>query len=66
MVSQQVHNKWFHNKKLYHNEVDEPRAWTAAVTYIVSRLNIMRKYKDSKGTSHTTVGLAWKCCHIFM
>ena len=37
-----------------------------AVTYIVSRLKIRRKYKDSKGTSHTTVGLAWRRRHIFI
>ena len=46
---------WLH-QTLYHNEVGEPRAWTAAVTYIVSRLNIMRKFQGNKGTSHTTVG----------
>ena len=56
---------WLHDK-LYHNEVDEPWVWTSAVTYIVSRLNIMRKYEDSKGTSHTTVGLAWGRRHIFI
>ena len=50
---------------LYHNEVSEPWAWTMA-TYIVSRLNIMRKYEDSKGTSHTTVGWAWRRRHIFI
>ena len=56
---------WLHDK-LYHNDVNEPRAWTAAVTYIVSRLNIMSKYEDGKGTSHTTVGLASRHCHIFV
>ena len=49
---------WFHHK-LYHNEVTEPRAWAAAMTYIVSSLNIMRKNEGNKGTSHSTVGLAW-------
>ena len=56
---------WLHDK-LYHNVVDEPWAWTTAAAYIVSRLKIMRKYKDSKGTSHTTVGLAWRRRHIFI
>ena len=36
---------WLH-EKLCHNEVGEPRAWTMAVTYIVSRLNVMRKDED--------------------
>ena len=31
------------NHNLCHNEVGEPQAWIAAVTYIVSRVNIMRK-----------------------
>ena len=26
--------------KLHHNEIGEPQAWTIAVTYFVSRLNI--------------------------
>ena len=56
---------WLHDK-LYHNEVIEPRAWTATVAYIVSCLNIMRKYEDSTGTSHTTVRLAWRHRHIFV
>ena len=56
---------WLHDK-LYHNEANEPRAWTVAVAYIVSRLNIIVKYKHNKGTSHTTVGLAWRRCHIFI
>ena len=50
--------------KSYHDEVGELRAWTTAVTYIVFRLNIMRKYENSKGASHT-IGLAWRRCHIF-
>ena len=54
------------NDKLYHYEVDEPRAWTTAVAYIVSYLKIMRKYEDSKGTNHTTIGLAWRRHHIFI
>ena len=37
-----------------------------AVTYIVSRLKIMRKYEDSTGTNHTTVGLACRRRHIFI
>ena len=56
---------WLHDK-LYDSEVDEPRAWTTAVTYIVCRLTIMRKYEDSKGTSCTTVGLALRCRHIII
>ena len=56
---------WLHDK-LYHNEVKEPRAWTMAVTYIASCLKIMRKYEDSKGINHTTVGLAWRRRHIFI
>ena len=56
---------WLHDK-LYHNEFEEPRAWTMAVTYIVSCLKMMRKYEDSKGTNHTTVGLAWRHRHIFI
>ena len=48
---------WLHHK-LCHNEVGEPQAWTAAVTNIVPRLNIMRKYEGNKGTGHTTIGLA--------
>ena len=56
---------WLHNK-LHQYEVGEPRAWTMAVTYMVSCLNIMRKYEGSKGTGHTTDGLAWRRCHIFV
>ena len=26
----------------------------------------MRKYEDSKGTNHTTIGLAWRRRHIFI
>ena len=52
------------NNKLYHNEVEEPRAWTMAVTYIASCLKRMRKYEDSKGNNHTTVDLAWRQHHI--
>ena len=37
-----------------------------AVTYITSRLKMMRKYEDSKGHNHTTVGLAWRQRHIFI
>ena len=33
------------NDKLYHDEIDEPCAWTTTVTYIVSCLNIMKKYE---------------------
>ena len=33
---------------------------------MLSYLNIMRRYEDSKGTSHTTVGLAWRRHHIFI
>ena len=29
-----------------------------AVAYLASCLKMMRKYEDSKGTNHTTVGLA--------
>ena len=29
-------------------------------------LKLMRKYEDSKGTNHTTVGLAWRRRHIFI
>ena len=54
------------NDKLYHNKVEEPRAWTMAVTYIASCLKLMRKYEDSKGNNHTTVGLAWRQRHIFL
>ena len=54
------------NDKLYHNEVEEPRAWSMAVTYIVSCLKMMRKYEDSKGNNHTTIGLAWRRRHIFI
>ena len=54
------------NHKLYHNEVVEPRAWTSAVTYIVCRLNIMRKYEGRKGANHTTVGLPWRHHHILI
>ena len=54
------------NDKLYHNEVEEPRAWTMAVTYIASCLNRMRKYEDSKGTNHKTVRLAWRRRHLFI
>ena len=53
------------NDKLYHNEVEEPQAWTTAVTYIASCVKMMRKYEDSKGNNHTTVGLAWRHRHIF-
>ena len=53
---------WLHDK-LYHNEVSEPLAWTTAVTYIVPRMNTMRKYEDNTGTSHTTVGWAWRRRH---
>ena len=34
---------WLHDK-LYHSEVEEPRAWAMAVAYIVSCLKMMRKY----------------------
>ena len=54
------------NDKLYHNEVEEPRAWTMAVTYIASCLNRMRKYEDSKGNNHKTVRLAWRRRHMFI
>ena len=54
------------NDKLYHNEVEEPRAWTMAVAYIASRLKRMRKYEDSKGNNHKTVRLAWRQRHIFI
>ena len=54
------------NDKLYHNEVEEPQAWTMAVTYIVSCLKRMRKYEHNKGNNHTTVGLAWRQRHIFI
>ena len=54
------------NDKLYHNEIEEPRAWTWAVTYIVSYLKMMRNHKDSKGTNHTIVRLAWRRRHIFI
>ena len=54
------------NHKLYHNEICEPRALTTTVTYIVSRLNIIKKYKGSKGISHTIVGLASRCWHLFI
>ena len=54
------------NDKVCHNEVGEPRAWTTAVTYIVSRLKDMRRYEDSKGTNHTTVVWPWRCRHIFI
>ena len=47
------------NHKLYHNEIGEPHAWTTKVTCIVSRLNIMKKYKGREGTSQSIVGLAW-------
>ena len=57
-IDKDIH-EWL-NHNLYHNEVGEPWAWTAAVTYIVPRLNIMRKYNGSKGTNHTTLGLAWR------
>ena len=56
---------WLHHM-LYHNEVSKPRAWTAAVTYIVSRVNIMRRYEGNKGTGHTTVGLALRRRHILI
>ena len=48
------------NDKTYHNEVEEPRAWTMAVTYIASCLKMMRKYEVSKRSNHTTIGLAWR------
>ena len=35
------------NDKLYYDEVEEPRAWTMAVTYIASCPKRMRKYEDS-------------------
>ena len=54
------------NDKVCHNEVEEPRAWTMAVTHIVSCLKRMRKYDDSKGNNHTTVGLAWRQRHLFI
>ena len=46
------------------NEIGELRVWTTAVTYIVSRLNIMKKYKGNQGIGHTIVGLAWRRRHI--
>ena len=51
--------------KLYHNEVEEPRAWTMAATYIASCLKSMSKYEDSKGNNHKIVRLAWRHHHIF-
>ena len=36
--------------KLYHNEVSEPWPWTIAVTYIVSRLQRMKKYETTRAT----------------
>ena len=54
------------NDKLYHNEVEEPRAWTMAVTYNATCLKRMRKYEDSKGNNHKTVRLAWRRRHIFI
>ena len=54
------------NPKLYHNEIGEPQAWTTAVTYIVSRLNIMKKCGGSRGIGHTTVGLVCRRRHIFI
>ena len=56
---------WLHDK-LYHNEVKDPRAWAMMVTYIASCLKRIRKCEDSKGTNHTTVGLAWRRHHIFI
>ena len=40
---------WLHDK-LYHNEVEEPWAWTMAVAYLASCLKMMRKYEDSYGS----------------
>ena len=54
------------NHKLYHNEIGESRAWTTAVAYTVSRVDIMKKYEGSQGMRHTTVGLAWRRHHIFI
>ena len=54
------------NDKVYHNEAEEPRAWTMAVTHIASCLKRMRKYEDSKGNNHTIVALAWRQHHIFI
>ena len=54
------------NDKLYHNEVEEPRAWTMAVTYIASCQKRMRKYEDSMGNNHKIVRLAWRQRHIFI
>ena len=54
------------NDKLYHNEVEQPRACTMAVTYIASCLKRIRKYEDNKGNNHKTVGLAWRQRYIFI
>ena len=53
------------NDKLYHNEAEEPRVWTMALTYIASCLKRMRKYEDIKGNNRKTVRLAWRQRHIF-
>ena len=52
--------------KLYHNEISEPHSWTMALTYIVSRLNIMKKCKGSQGLGHTTTRVAWRRRHMFI
>ena len=36
------------------------------MAYIVSRLNIMKKYEGSKDINYTIVGLAWRRRHIFI
>ena len=36
------------------------------LTYLVSHLNIMRKYEGNNRTGHTTVALAWRCYHILI
>ena len=52
--------------KLYHNEIGELRAWTTAVTCIVSRLYMRKKHVGSHGISQAIVGLAWRRRHIFI
>ena len=36
------------------------------MAYLVSRINIMKKYEGSQAINHTIVGLAWWRRHIFI
>ena len=55
MVSGKHITAWL-TDKLYHIEVGEPRAWTMAMIYVVSRLQKMKKYESTQATCVVCLG----------